>query len=275
LSRKSLELSPAERALRERFEATYTTGQSPVMRAGERSVCGCDYGATGWTTVEEAHRIGALLALGPGVRLLDIGAGAGWPALYLAKTSGCSVTLTDLPISGLRIAAERAIADRLLGTCWVAIADGAVLPFRAATFDAVSHSDVLCCLPRKRAVLADCRRVIRAGGRMVFSVIVVAPNLAPAAYVRAVANGPDFIEAKPDYPILLRETGWTIAERHDLTPDYAAICRRQLRVDASEKDALTTLLGATAFAERQASWLDQLACVNEGLLRRELFLATA
>ena len=153
--------------------------------------------------------------------------------------------------------------------------DRSVLPFRAATFDAVSHSDVLCCLPRKRAVLADCRRVIRAGGRMVFSFIVVAPNLAPAAYVRAVANGPDFIEAKPDYPILLRETGWTIAERHDLTPDYAAICRRQLRVDASEKDALTTLLGATAFAERQASWLDQLACVNEGLLRRELFLATA
>ncbi len=123
LSRKSLELSPAERALRERFEATYTTGQSPVMRAGERSVCGCDYGATGWTTVEEAHRIGALLALGPGVRLLDIGAGAGWPAHYLAKTSGCSVILTDLPISGLRIAAERAMLTARLsrGRLWVAV----------------------------------------------------------------------------------------------------------------------------------------------------------
>ena len=81
LRRWSIELSPAERALRERFDATYAAGQSPVMRAVERSVCGCDYGATSWTTVNEAQRIGDALALAPGLRLLEIGAGSGWPAL--------------------------------------------------------------------------------------------------------------------------------------------------------------------------------------------------
>ena len=107
-----MKLSSAERALRERFEATYATCQAPVMRAIERSFCGCDYGATSWTTREEADRIGTLLALGPGVRLLDLGAGTGWPALYLAKTTGCDVTLTDLPVTGLRIAMARTLADR-------------------------------------------------------------------------------------------------------------------------------------------------------------------
>jgi 2-polyprenyl-3-methyl-5-hydroxy-6-metoxy-1,4-benzoquinol methylase len=105
--------SPEEAAQRRRFEELYARAQSPVMRSIERSVCGCDYGASSWTTREEAQRIGTLLGLRPGVRLLDVGAGSGWPGLYLAKTSGCDVALVDLPLSGLRIAAQRAVADRV------------------------------------------------------------------------------------------------------------------------------------------------------------------
>ena len=272
-------LSPAERALRERFEATYATGQAPVMRAIERSVCGCDYGATSWTTREEADRIGALLALGPGVRLLDLGAGSGWPALYLAKTTGCDVTLTDLPATGLRIAMERALADREPGVRGAslrgaAVADGAALPFANATFDAISHSDVLCCLPRKREVLAACRHIIRDGGRMAFSILAVAPDLSPAAHARAVANGPDFIEAEADYPTLLRATGWSLLEQHDLTAAYAASCRRQQRADQEHATAVAALIGAKELSERQAGWISKLACLEEGLLRRAFYVAT-
>ena len=260
-------LSPAERALRERFEAIYTTCEAPVMRAIERSVCGCDYGATSWTTREEADRIGALLALGSGVRLLDLGAGTGWPALYLAKTTGCDVTLTDLPATGLRIAMERALADREPGVRGAAVADGAALPFRAAAFDAISHSDVPCCLPRKREVLAACRHIIRDGGRMAFSILAVAPDLAPASYARAVANGPDFIGTEADYPTLLRETGWSLEQQHDLTAAYAASCRRQQRADAEQATAIAALIGPAELAERQAGWVSKLACLEEGLLR--------
>jgi len=60
----------------------------------------------------------------------------------LAKTSGCDVALVDLPLSGLRIAAQRAVTDRIAGICWVAVADAAGLRFRDASFDALSHSDV-------------------------------------------------------------------------------------------------------------------------------------
>ena len=152
-----------ERAQRERFDAAYLRAQSPVMLSIERSVCGCDYGGNSWTTRDEAQQIEALLGLRPGLRLLDVGAGSGWPGLYMAETSGCDVVLVDLPFMGLRIAAERAAKDRIPGACWVALADGAYLPFRDGSFDAVSHSDLLCCLKPKHAVLEACQQVISAG----------------------------------------------------------------------------------------------------------------
>jgi SAM-dependent methyltransferase len=265
-------LSPEERAQRGRFDELYSRAQSPVILSIERSVCGCDYGATSWTTRDEAERISVLLGLRPGLRLLDLGAGSGWPALYVAKTIGCDVALVDLPLSGLRIAAQRAVTDRFSGSCWVAVADAAGLPFRDASFDALSHSDVLCCLREKRAVLQACRRVIRKGGRMVFSVISVAPGLSHDDYARAVANGPEFIEWDTDYPTLLAETGWTGLDREDITMDFATSCHRLLRADAERQDTLAALIGAAEFAERQAGWRSKLAAIEEGLLRRELFV---
>ncbi len=127
---------PDEQAVRERFDDLYQLVQAPIMREIERSVCGCDYGGTSWTTRREAEQVGALLDLGPGRRLLEVGAGSGWPGLYLARTTGCDVTLLDLPLAGLRIAAERAVADRLSGACWPTVPtcrSGAARSMRSAT----------------------------------------------------------------------------------------------------------------------------------------------
>jgi ubiquinone/menaquinone biosynthesis C-methylase UbiE len=72
------------------------------------------------------------------MHFLDLGAGPGWPGLYLAKLSGCEIALVDLPLAGLQIAAERAAKD-CIKACCIAVADAAVLPFRNASFDAVGH----------------------------------------------------------------------------------------------------------------------------------------
>ena len=152
--------SPEEWAQRERFESLYVRAQSPVMLTIERNVCGCDYGGNSWTTQAEAEQMVARLALHPGVRLLDLGAGSGWPGLYMGKASGCDVVLVDLSLAGIRIAAKRADNDGILGSIWAAVADAAALPFPAGSFEAISHSDLLCCLKQKRSVLAACRRAI-------------------------------------------------------------------------------------------------------------------
>ena len=110
----------------------------------EREVMGCDYGSTSYTTRGEAQRIGELLQLHSSVRLLDVGAGTGWPGLFLAGATGCDVALVDIPLQGLKTAAARAAGDRLESRYWMAVGDGAALPFRNAWFDAICHCDVLC-----------------------------------------------------------------------------------------------------------------------------------
>jgi ubiquinone/menaquinone biosynthesis C-methylase UbiE len=147
------------------------------MRELERSVLGCDYGGTSWTTRDEAGEVADWLALRPGVRLLEVGAGAGWPGLYFTQRTGCDVVLTDVPMTALRVALERAVQDGTEERCAFTVADGASLPFRHASFDALSHSDVLCCMPAKLSLLRECRRVARPGARMAFSVIAPAPGL--------------------------------------------------------------------------------------------------
>jgi SAM-dependent methyltransferase len=264
-------ISPEEQVQKERFSEIYARAELPALRALERSVCGCDYGGTSWTTREEADRMAALLGLRPGLRLLEVGAGSGWPALYWAGSSGCDTTLVDLPLEAIRIAADRAASDGILGTCRFAVADGAALPFRDASFDAVSHTDVLCCLEDKRGILRSCRRVLRPGGRMVFSVISIVPGLSATAYERAVENGPPFVEAEAEYPALLHETGWAVATRIDVTADFAATCRRLIREERTQWAALRGAFAGETLAERQASQGAKLRALEDGVLRREIF----
>ena len=267
-------LIPEEREQAESFAATYQFAQTPVMRELERSFCGCDYGGTSWTTQEEAEQLARLLKLGPGVRLLEVGAGSGWPALYLAKTTGCDTTLTDVPLEALRIAARRAASDGLSGPSRVAVANGAALPFVDGWFDAISHSDVLCCLDAKLAVLTACRRVIRTRGRMVFTVISITPGLSATDYERAAERGPPFVKAEADYTTLLERAGWSIEDCVDLTRIYADSVARMIGEFESRAETLSELLGTTEYDARLARRRGSLEAVEDGLHRRELFIAT-
>ncbi len=264
---------PDKQMLVERFTNEYRLGRAGIMREIERRVCGCDYGGTSWTTRDEARRLGELLGLEPGRRLLEVGAGSGWPSLYLAGATGCDTVLMDMPIEGLRIAAARAAADGLAETCRVAVADGSALPFEGGCFDAILHSDVLCCLEPKLSVLKECRRVLRPGGTMVFTVIFVPQGLSSADYARAVDCGPPVIETATGYPEMLREAGWEITLQADLTVDYATSVRRQVGEEEAHGEELRKLFGDAEFSDKLARRRRTLAAIDQRLLRRGLFRA--
>ena len=239
----------------------------------ERAVCGCDYGGTSWTTRGQADKIIDMLKLKPGRRLLDVGSGSGWPGLYLARWTGCDVTLTDLPLAGLRIARNRAAADQLKGEYRILSAGGAALPFDDGWFDAIHHADVLCCLVEKLAVLKSCRRVVRRGGKMVFSVIVMAPNLTAAGHKQAMEGGPAFIESSATYPEMLREANWEIAGHADLTAEFLESSRQHVTGQETYAREIADAFGKDMACEMVTRRRAAIAALENGLLRRELFEA--
>ena len=259
--------------IEQHFAKSYELGHE--MRELERCVFGCDYGATSWTTRREAKQIAELLGLRPGMRLLDVGAGSGWPGLFLAHLTGCNAVLADIPFTGLQIAVKRAKADGLERRCLAVAADGAVLPFKGGSFDALSHSDVLCCTPAKLALLQECRRVGRAGARMVFSVIAPVPCLSEAEHRLALEAGPPFVDAPADYALLLRDSGWRMLKRLDVTAEYEQSVRTLLREMEARADALTEALGSDEFSERVQRRRTTIAAIDRGLLKREIFVALA
>jgi predicted O-methyltransferase YrrM len=126
------------------FSERYAIPGTARYAAMEQRVIGADYGVNGYTTVDQADELGRLLRLGPADRLLDVGTGRGWPGLYLAATSGCTLVGTDLPHNGLVAASRRARRDGIDARVGLAVAGGERQPFRRESFDAIVHTDVLC-----------------------------------------------------------------------------------------------------------------------------------
>jgi len=106
--------------------------------------------------------------LPPRPRLLDLGAGSGRIGRPFVQ-AGDDYVAVDRSFGMLRTFAERLPAVRL------AQADGACLPFAAASFDAVLLVQVLSGVPGWRDFLTDTLRVLRPGGALIAG-RVVAPD---------------------------------------------------------------------------------------------------
>ena len=265
----------AEAATIDRFAGGYERCCDPALLAVERAVLGTDDGSSAYTTRAQADDLGRLAGIGPGSLVADLGAGSGWPGLHLAQTTGCRVVGTDLPLAGLRQARDRARLDGLAGRTGWAVATGRFPPLRPGVFDAVVHSDVLCCLGPKLAVLRACRHLLRPGGRVAFSTIWVAPHLGPTEHRRAVRAGPWHVATRRPYPELLAQAGFVDVVDHDVTDVYAATQRAWCEAEQAHADELRTLLGVEGFEAAQAERRRTRAAIAEGLLGRSLLAATA
>ena len=117
--------------------------------------------------VEQRRAVRMLLGLRPGERALDIGSGPGFLAHEMAAEVGPDgrVEGVDLSDSMLAIAGARQPAP---GAAPVGFrrGDALALPFPDASFDAITSTQVMEYVADVPAALAEARRVLRPGGRL-------------------------------------------------------------------------------------------------------------
>ena len=263
--------SAAEEKQTARLNQEFRDAQSPVLQAITNQVCDCCYIGNSWTTRSEADLMVEHLRLTASHDLLDIGAGAGWPGLYLALQTGCAVTLLDLPEIGLRLAEARAEADGMTSQLSTVQGDAADMPFPSKSFSAISHSDVLCCLEDKLTVLRECRRVISADGRMCFTVIRLADGLKGIAMERALQAGPEFIHSEAHYHSMLQSAGWQIIQQDDITGAFCASTERMIAAEEKQSESLRAMRGDEANETAQVNWRSRLQAVEDRLILRDFF----
>jgi len=255
------------------FNTGYECSALPAVKAVERGVLGCDYGGTSWTTREQANYLMSSLGLATDSQLLEVGSGAGWPGLYISTESGCNVTLLDMPLIALEQAKERAERDDIIERVNIINGNGTSLPFADASFDRLSHSDVLCCLPEKLEMLEECRRVAAADAQMIFLVIEPATGLSTADYKRGIDAAPPFAEVPEGYPELLQKSGWQLLERIDVTEEFAKTLQKEIDGLKDNTAALQEAYGADELCEMLEQSEIAIETVKANMLQRFIYVA--
>lgn len=252
-----------------RFAAERQGLHDALLRAVYDDYCG----QTSWMPTAAYDRFVRWLDVAPGARVLDVACGAGGPALRFARAAGCAVVGIDLNAQAIAtatvLADEQGLSERARFACHDA---GRPLPFPDGAFDAVVCIDALGNLPDRPLVVAEWRRVLAPGGRLVFTVPVITGPLSKAEIA---ARAPFFfVLAPPGYDErLLEEAGFELLRREDVTAEQAEVARRFCAARAAHAEALRALEGDAVFAGQNEYRATAELLARERRLSHVAFLA--
>src|SRR5688500_13725342 len=208
-----------------------------------------DLGQASWITLAEAREFFRALELGPGQTALEVACGSGGITCRMAIETQASCTGVDINVEGINAARQRAHDEGLAARVSFEVADaGRRLPFPDESFDAVFCNDSINHLPHRAEVLRDWYRVLRPGGRLLFTDPIVVTGQLSNEEIRDRSSIGFFLftPAEFDEPTPPRP-GFTVREVRDVTDEVASVSREWREARAKRRSELVTLEGETGF----------------------------
>ncbi len=159
------------------YDTAYANFAAEVYHEVRLETYGEDFGQTSWVITEESREIPKLLDLNTNSSVLEVGCGSGGYALYLVPNVGCS--LVGLDVNTPRFAMRTNLRWR-----------------KGSVRGHVSRSVTL---QRRPKVLCEMFRVLKPGGRMLFSDALVVRGDALPRRNRSLTCPQKLVQSKCDF----------------------------------------------------------------------------
>jgi SAM-dependent methyltransferase len=235
------------------YDAQYGHFASQLYARIRLETFGEDIGQNGWLTAEEHDLFIGQLALTPESQLLDVACGSGGPTLRIARRAGCEVDGVDVHEQAVAAARARAGQEGLSALARFHCLDASrPLPFPDASFDGLICVDAVNHLDDRARIFADWARLLRQGGRLVFTdpTVVTGPLTDAEIAVRSSIGFFLFVPPGLDER-LLRDAGFDVLETIDRTENMARMAERWRAAREARAQDLRAIEGDATFEGQQ------------------------
>ena len=235
-----------------------------------------DLGQASWITLAEARDFFGALELGPGQQALEVACGSGGVTCRMALETGATCVGIDINPQGIEAAKRRAQEQGLASRASFQMVDaGQRLPFSDGAFDAVFCNDSINHFPGRLAVLQDWHRVLRPGGRLLFTDPIVVTGQLTNEEIRIRSSIGFFLFTPLGHnDRLLAQSGFVVRGVRDVTDAVASVSRRWRDARETRRAALVPLEGEEGFEGLQRFLNAVHTLASERRLSRYVYLAS-
>ena len=257
------------------YDVNYRSFQTGLYEEIRREAFGEDIGQNSWLTSDEQDKFVGWLDLSEKKTLLDVGCGAGGPAIRIAGLTLCRVTGVDghehAILTARSLASHYGLADRV---DFHVVDAGKRLPFPDSSFDAITCIDAINHLPDRFRVIMDWARLLKPGGRVLFtdSTVVTGPLTNSEIVLRSSPGFYIFVPCGYDEKIIA-QCGLRLLVCENRTSNMAQIAERRKNARESRGSALRAIEGDASY-ETQQLFLSTVAhLARDGKLARFVYVA--